>query len=520
MPPNTPKEVKLTFSDYFSVSKNILKSEEYFDISLASDLPVFIDPFNIFYSKKPIYKKLHDNIIKYLIFLRDTSKVNGRQLSSGVIEQYYSFGEVKQTWLGFSAKDNKGHGLGKKFATTLNANFNALFEDFGVMGVSSHHLEKLTLITDNVGKDTISDFTTNLIVGYLAQKTEEFTLKFIGEEKRQRFAVEKAEFDYKNKFWKSKVFTLPRFGNDYVLLTPLDLLTKDDTWINKNELLDKFSEIPNSISDRTLREKLFSYFQLRLRANASTKINRKTGKEVINITQKAKRISAKETIKEFPEVIDYYIKKKEESGDEAIQAGIEKVGETEQFVEEQLRSFASVAEINGGLSNKKPSSFEESLQASLYFKECVELHDGYENLYYKDSALGFVPIEETLIQKLYWFVWNGNSSDLNRDPSNGLGKPDFTASNGKKDKTVIEFKLASSSSLKENLKNQLEKYKEVNNTKKGIWIIIFFTLDEEFKLKIILRELGMENMGNVVVVDARMDNKTPASKIKSSTKEA
>ncbi len=514
MPPNKDQKVKLTFSDYFNIPKETLKQEGYFDISLASDLPVFIDPFHLFYSKKLAYKKLHEDIIKYLIFLKETSKNNGNKLSNGMIEEYYSFHEVEQTWLGFSVKDNKGHGLGKKFAKALNANFNAMFDDFGV-GISSHHLEKLTLVSDNVGKDTISDFTTNLILGYLAKETEKFTLKHIEEKQRQKFAVEKAEFDYEDKTWTSKVFTLPIFNQDFVLLTPIDLLTKDETWINKNELLDKFSEIPYSISNQALREKLSRYFQSRIITNSPSKIDKKTGKEVINITQKSKRISAKETITEFPEAIDYYIKKKEENGEQAIKGGLEKVAETRQFVEEQFRDFATLVESHGGLSTKRPSSFEESLKASLYFKECVELHDGYKNLYYKDSVSGLIPHDEPSIQRLYWFVWNGNSSDLNKEVSNGLGTVDYTASNGKKDKTLIEFKLASSGSLKDNLKNQLEKYKEVNKTKKGIWIIIFFTADEEFKLKTILRELEMDKVEGIILVDARLDNKITASKIKS-----
>ena len=43
------------------------------DISLINDLPVFVDPFLLFNSKKPEYQNLHNDIIKYLRFLRDKS---------------------------------------------------------------------------------------------------------------------------------------------------------------------------------------------------------------------------------------------------------------------------------------------------------------------------------------------------------------------------------------------------------------------------------------------------------------
>jgi hypothetical protein len=42
-------------------------------ISLVSDLPLFIDPFLLFNSDKPEYRRLPDSIIDYLRFLRDKS---------------------------------------------------------------------------------------------------------------------------------------------------------------------------------------------------------------------------------------------------------------------------------------------------------------------------------------------------------------------------------------------------------------------------------------------------------------
>jgi len=122
--------------------------------------------------------------------------------------------------------------LGPKFARALNSNFSELFNDFG-SGKKSYHLEKLTLIADRVGKDAISDFTTNLIHGFLAQKTEDFTKKYIDNNKTGDFIIKRAEFDHTNQVWKPKIFTLPKYKGDYVLLTPKNPLTKNDTWTNK-----------------------------------------------------------------------------------------------------------------------------------------------------------------------------------------------------------------------------------------------------------------------------------------------
>ncbi|MEK6839335.1 MAG: hypothetical protein AABX72_00165 [Nanoarchaeota archaeon] len=115
---------------------------------------------------------------------------------------------------------------------------------------------------------------------------------------------------------------------------------------------------------------------------------------------------------------------------------------------------------------------------------------------------------------MFWLVWYGSESDLNREPKNGLGEPDFTASQGRKDKTVIEFKLARSSSLEKNILNQVEKYKEVNKTNQGIWVIIFFTYKEYQKVLGILKKNNLEGNKNYILVDARRDNKISPSKIK------
>jgi hypothetical protein len=65
--------MKLYLSDYFEVSEEALDQYGAFNISLVSDLSLFIDPFLLFNIDKPEYRRLHDRIIDYLRFLRDKS---------------------------------------------------------------------------------------------------------------------------------------------------------------------------------------------------------------------------------------------------------------------------------------------------------------------------------------------------------------------------------------------------------------------------------------------------------------
>ncbi|MNR55697.1 hypothetical protein D3C85_1761240 [compost metagenome] len=82
------------------------------------------------------------------------------------------FPEVKENWFGFSKSGNSGRGLGPGFAKSLQVNFKDVFSDFGNETAGATHLGKLTLIKHGVGKDQISDFTCNLIHGFLASYTE------------------------------------------------------------------------------------------------------------------------------------------------------------------------------------------------------------------------------------------------------------------------------------------------------------------------------------------------------------
>lgn len=497
---------KLKFNQYFSVKKKNLDKAGLFNISLVADLPLFIDPFHLFYSKKRKYQELHNLIIRYLVFLKDNSlSHSGQKLPARIINSYYKFPEVHQNWFGFSFIGNRGHGLGRKFANALNSNFVELFNDFG-SGKKTQHLEKLTLITDRVGKDTISDFTTNLILNFLAAQTEKFAKEHIEKGKTREFTIKRAEFDFNTHVWKPKKYTLPAFNGEYVLLTPKDLLTKNNIWINRDDLVKDFSEIPDAIPNDALRQQLSAYFSQKLKEYEKTRINKRTKKPEGYHTQETKKKAILDTIRKFRQVIDVYIKLKEQKGDKAEKISQELVLATEAFHENQFTKFAESVDANLSV----PTSYDEALARAKYFKECIELHGNYLNLYVGDE-----PVNEDWIQRMFWFVWHGSRSDVNREPKNGLGMPDFTASQGREDKTLVEFKLAKSKGLEDNILNQLKKYKEVNNTEKGIWVIVFFTLKEHKKVQKILKNHNRENDPNFILVDARKDNKVTASKIKS-----
>ena len=71
--PQVGVEVKVHFTDYFGVEPQVLFDYGAFNVSLINDLPLFVDPFLLFNSTKQEYRALHDEIIRYVRFLRDKS---------------------------------------------------------------------------------------------------------------------------------------------------------------------------------------------------------------------------------------------------------------------------------------------------------------------------------------------------------------------------------------------------------------------------------------------------------------
>src|SRR4051794_26169294 len=182
------------FSDFFEVDQPTLDEYGAFNVLLVNDLPLFIDPFLLFNSQKKDYQELHEQIIAYLVFLRD--KAGSAQVNDGLLRLWYCFPEVKQNWLGFSVSGNSGLGLGMDFARALHRNLHRLFSTFGQEQITKgSHLEKVCLIAEKVGRDNISDFTTNLIIDYLCHYTERLTTAHLKPEQTRQVAISKARFN-------------------------------------------------------------------------------------------------------------------------------------------------------------------------------------------------------------------------------------------------------------------------------------------------------------------------------------
>jgi hypothetical protein len=355
------------------------------------------------------------------------------------------------------------------------------------------HIEKLCLIADGVGKDNISDFTTNLIKEYLLEYTQEFARQYILEEFRTVIPVPKVRFNYKTENWERGVYELPFHRGEYVLLTPKDILTKDETWINKYELVDGFDRIPDAIPDEQLRAQVNNYF-LKLLPE--------------DFKKKDERSAAARTILHFPELIDFYIKYKEEHGEDAENISSWKVAESKRLYVEKFRELIEQLAAETSFYNIIGDTCDEAYERVMFLKDIIENKDGYRIFYLKGK-----PIErEEDLQIMYRLTWRATPSDVNREVNNGRGPVDFKLSRGSKDKTLVEFKLAKNSQLKRNLEKQVAIYEKASDTQKSIKVILYFSQDELDRVLRIMDELKIRGDKNIILIDARNDNKPSASK--------
>ncbi len=486
------------FSDTFGVASETLDKYGAFDISVINDLPLFIDPFLLFHSEKPEYQALHEQIIDYLVFLRDRAAQGS--VSDGVLRNWYCFPEVKQNWLGFSLVGNGGSGLGIDFARKLHKNLNVIFADFGTEKITKgSHLEKICLIADGVGRDNISDFVTNLIQDFLCCYTAKFAQAHLAPNQLREVTIDRAAFNYGTEMWERRKYLLPNWEGDHILLTPKDMLTRDDNWINRRDLLGEFDQIPTAIPDANLRAAVNNYFLRALRSR------RKPNKHP---SKRDHDEAAAETIREFPSLIDYYIKYKEENGDDAADISAEKVLLTELQFSQRLREILHPLLQQTDFYNVAGGTYAEAHARLAFLRHVIEDMGGWR-IFYDDEGKAFE--REKDLQILYRLVWFGTPSDIGAEANDGRGPVDFKVSRGR-NKTLVEMKLASNTKLEANLTKQVEIYQKADDAETGIKAILYFDESQLRRVQRILKKLGLTGNKDIVLIDACKNNKPSASK--------
>jgi len=102
------------------------------------------------------------------------------------------------------------------------------------------------------------------------------------------------------------------------------MLTRDDTWINRSDLVNDYANIVEAVPDQQLRDQVNNYVLQQL--------SKKSKQNEIDA-------AIASAYNAFPELFEYYIRYKEDNGEEARAISKEKVDESRRLYVEQFGEF-------------------------------------------------------------------------------------------------------------------------------------------------------------------------------------
>jgi len=195
-------------------------------------------------------------------------------------------------------------------------------------------------------------------------------------------------------------------------------------------------------------------------------------------------------------------------GEDAVDLSAEKVLQTEIQFSQRLREILQPLLAETDFYRIAGGTYAEAHTRVAYLKHVIEDNGGWR-IFYDDDGEPFK--RENDLQILYRLVWFGTPLDIGREANDGRGPVDFKASKGRH-KTLVEMKLASNTKLEANLKKQVEVYQISADAEHGLKVIIFFNYQERQKVERIVRKLELHGNRDIILIDARSDNKPSASR--------
>lgn len=154
------------FSKAFGISKTQAELD-FVDVPLQTDAWLFIDPFAIGQRVDSWSQQCHRTLVAF--FQRVVDCIREGRLDEAQ-ELLTHLREPNETHFGLSKNEPAGAGVGAKQARQL---FDALKDSSAVRTGFLSSLEECELMIEGVGRDKISDLTTNIIRAHLVEYTQE-----------------------------------------------------------------------------------------------------------------------------------------------------------------------------------------------------------------------------------------------------------------------------------------------------------------------------------------------------------
>lgn len=174
-------------------------------------------------------------------------------------------------------------------------------------------------------------------------------------------------------------------------------------WINRADLFDDFADIIGAVSDDQLRGQLNHYF--------ASQLPRRRGRKAKEPSRDEIHMAVLATIREFPQVVDYYIREKERDGDNAVTISDGRVAEIEKAFIGRLAGMIRTLQAETDFYATRGDTLDEARARVLYLKDQIEHKDGHRVFYGLDGK----PLRrEEVIQLMFRLTWHATPSDVNR----------------------------------------------------------------------------------------------------------
>jgi hypothetical protein len=208
----------------FSRAFNLGKAQaelDFVDVDLARDAPLFVDPFAISQRLDSLSQECHLTLQAFFQRIVDAIRAGDDDDAQGLL---YRLREPNETRLGYSTRRPQGAGIGTMQARQL---FAALRASTAVQTGFLSSLEECELMIEGVARDKLSDLTTNIIRGHLAEYTREQCALF---DIPVRQAALPPCFNRDTGLWESRYLDVPVWRDSPILLVPKYFVRRDPAY--------------------------------------------------------------------------------------------------------------------------------------------------------------------------------------------------------------------------------------------------------------------------------------------------
>lgn len=460
----------ILFSQHFNVDPNVFADAGLIDPFLNVDTQLFIDPILISKSANEIirveaqeaFRTHFDGFVRLLVI----SKKEGDAAWRGA-QRLLNLREPPENGLGYGGSGRSGSSRPDEIRDAIMRTAKEIIE----LGSSDPEMISLMgFFEERVGPDTISDFTTRVIVRQLAKITEAFC--------RDHGIPTKKDSD-------EQEFGLPHFLDrkgveKFAVLVPRDI-------VRDLPVANDWSEIEAAASaNQRIRDRVNAFLG-----------------GLVRPTVADRKAALRSAVMDSGELFDLFLQSiKDFAGHYDVNKDALGYYRLKAVLGSDKSPFKSDKkyDLSGGISSIVTLVHD----TIAMFKHHVEKGNLWEELW-----VDGVPKRERAAQLIYYAMADcfciANDTDISPEANMGGGPIDFKFSKGYHARVLVEMKR-SKGTVRHGYEKQLEFYKEAARTFHGIFVVIDFgDLDEKLTQIQAIRARRLEAgepASDIVVIDA------------------